>query len=183
MTIFLTPAHWELRFQFIFSNAASHLPPTPTPPHFTASSYSFCLPPCHGCLARFYHASEPLLLPSLEGREMPRALQKSIVLLALWGRGRNPQANLHMLLFHSTPCELTLSGKSLLNSLLVAAREEAAGPESKVPAQSGCVSILGHKPADSHPKSAMSLPIQMPTGTLFPARGGLLATAIMTCKF
>lgn len=131
MTIFLTPAHWELRFQFTLSFPARppFSPPPRTPPHFTISSYSFCLPPCHGCLARFYHASEPLLLPSLEGREMPRALQKSIVLLAHSGRGRNSQANLHMLLFHSTPCELTLSGKSLLNSLLVAAREEAAGPE------------------------------------------------------
>jgi hypothetical protein len=60
---------------------------------------------------------------------MPRAFQKSIFLLAHWGRGRNSQANLHMLLFHSAPSELTLSGKSLLNSLLVAAREEAAEPE------------------------------------------------------
>lgn len=60
----------------------------------------------------FYHSNGPPLPPSREGRKIPKALQKSILLLARWGRGRNSQAHLHMLLFHSTPCELTLSLES-----------------------------------------------------------------------
>lgn len=58
---------------------------------------------------------------------------------ALARRGRGRHAGPICICFYSisTPCTLTLSGKSLLESLLGAERGEEAGPEWKVPAWQG----------------------------------------------
>ena len=82
-----------------------------------------------------------LLPPSRQGRELSRVLEQGHLSgerLLPAGVEEGTQGPICICFYSiSTPCTLTLSGKSLLDSLLGAQKGEEAGPAWKVPAWQG----------------------------------------------